>query len=97
MIESQDPADLSQWHPLDGYIARAIPSKFVVTMSLPSLTNPADPGVLFTVLGTVPSMSIPQNFIEIQSLKLKGYNQDDARRLEVYMGGSIRYVRTRSA
>lgn len=96
MIESQDPADLTLWHPLDGYIARVIPSKFVVTINLPDLTNPAEPGVLFTVLGTVPSMSVPQNSVEIQSLKLKGYNQDDLRRLEVYMGGSIRYVRTRS-
>jgi prepilin-type N-terminal cleavage/methylation domain-containing protein len=96
MIESQDPLDLTQWHLLDGYIARAVPSKFIVTISLPNLANPADPGVLFTVLGTVPSMAVPQNSIELQSLKLKGYSQDDLRRLEVYMGGSIRYVRARS-
>jgi prepilin-type N-terminal cleavage/methylation domain-containing protein len=96
MVESQDPVDLTQWHPLEGYFARAIPSKFVVTVNLPDLTNPAEPGVLFTVLGTVPSMAVPQNSVEIQSPKLKGYNQDDLRRLEVYMGGSIRYVRARS-
>jgi prepilin-type N-terminal cleavage/methylation domain-containing protein len=96
LIEARDQVDPTQWNPLPGAIRKTIPSRFVVSVSLPTLANPADPGVIFTSLGTVPAIVAPQNFIELQSLKLKGNNQDDLRRLEVYMGGAIRYVRSRS-
>jgi prepilin-type N-terminal cleavage/methylation domain-containing protein len=96
LIESRDLIDPTQWNPLPGNIIKTIPSKFVISVSLPTLANPADPGVIFNAVGTVPAIAAPQNFIELQSLKLKGNNQDDLRRLEVYMGGAVRYVRSRS-
>ncbi len=96
LIEARDQVDPTQWHPLPGAVIKTIPSRFVTSVSLPTLANPADPGVIFTALGTVPGIVAPQNFIQLQSMKLKGNNQDDLRRLEVYMGGSVRYVRTRS-
>jgi len=79
-----------QWSVPPGFMRNNIPSKFVITVSLP------DQMVIFSPLGFITNFNSQQNSISIQSEKLKRYNQPDLRVISVFAGGSIQYNKTES-
>lgn len=82
---------LSTWTKMAGFVDKSIPPQFNVTMSLQDQT------VVFSSLGFVSNFVTAHNSIILQSDKLKGYNRDDERIINVYAGGSIQYVKARSS
>lgn len=82
---------LSTWTKMAGFVDKSIPPQFNVTMSLQDQT------VVFSSLGLVSNFVTAHNSIILQSDKLKGYNRDDERIINVYAGGSIQYVKARSS
>jgi len=82
---------LNAWNKMTGFVDKSIPPQFNVTMSLQDQT------VVFSSLGLVSNFVTTHNSIVLQSDKLKGYNRDDERIINVYAGGSIQYVKARSS
>jgi type II secretion system protein H len=79
------------WSSVPGFLVKSIPSQFTVTVSLPG-TAP-NQTVEFSSVGIVEGYDSTKNTVTLQSLTLKNKGQPDLRRLQVYGGGSIRYVR----
>ncbi|TRZ91980.1 type II secretion system protein GspH [bacterium] len=79
------------WSSVPGFLVKSIPSQFTVTVSLPG-TAP-NQTVEFSPVGIVEGYDSLKNTVTLQSLTLKNKGQPDLRRLQVYGGGSIRYVR----
>ncbi|MFQ6038083.1 MAG: prepilin-type N-terminal cleavage/methylation domain-containing protein [Candidatus Aminicenantales bacterium] len=84
------------WATIPGFVRRAIPDRFVVTMNLPDVVGVPEKGVVFSPLGFVTNYTLDQNSLSLQSTKLKGYGQPDLRVISVYAGGSIQYTKTGS-
>jgi type II secretion system protein H len=82
------------WSPVPGFVVKSIPSQFTVTVSLPG-TAP-NQTVEFSSVGIVEGYDSTKNTITLQSLALKQKQQRDLRILQVYGGGSVRYVRAAS-
>lgn len=74
---------------------KTIPAGFNVTITFP--TTGGDHTAVFSPLGTFPEFAVNQNSITLQSPKLDRANQDDERELSIFMGGSIHYVKKKSA
>jgi type II secretion system protein H len=88
-LESQDAAGV--WTRVAGFLTKAISSRFVVTLSLPS-----SQAVEFTPLGIVEGYDSTHNSLTVQSLRLKAKRQPDLRILTVFGGGTVSYVRSKS-
>jgi prepilin-type N-terminal cleavage/methylation domain-containing protein len=82
------------WSSVPGFLVKNIPSRFTVTVRLPG-TAP-NQTVEFSSVGLVEGYDSTKNTVTLQSLKLKNKQQPDLRILQVYGGGSIRYVRAAS-
>jgi len=78
------------WVTIPGFVGKTIPTKFNVTMSLPSEI------VTFSSMGFITDFDVNLNSITVQSLKLESYNQPDLRTVSVFAGGSIRYEESQS-
>lgn len=82
--------DQNQWKVIPGFIRKRISSKFNVKVNFP------DQAVIFSPLGLISNFSFNQNSIIIQSQKLKSYDHPDQRIINVFVGGSIAYVKSQS-
>lgn len=83
------------WVKVGGAPRRDIPAKFVVTLTLP--LDGADYVVDFSSLGTIANFVTGQlNSIVIQSPKLYRLGRMDLRVLNLFMGGSIQYLKQKS-
>lgn len=90
IIEREETA--GTWTMLPGFVSRLIPSKFVVTVDLPS----PDFAVGYSPMGTVTNFDLQHNTVILQSGRLESYNQPDQREIKVYTGGSVRFVKSES-
>ena len=82
------------WSAFPGFVAKSIPAQYTVTINLPG-TAP-NQTVEFSSVGIVEGYDSIKNTVTLQSLDLKGKRQPDLRILQIYGGGSIRYVRATS-
>jgi prepilin-type N-terminal cleavage/methylation domain-containing protein len=82
------------WFSVPGFVVKSIPSQFTVTISLPG-TAP-NQTIEFSSVGIVEGYDSTKNTVTLQSLTLKKKGQRDLRILQVYGGGSIRYIRAAS-
>lgn len=87
-IEREDTSAV--WNTIPGFVQKVIPQKFNITVNLPSDT------VQFSPLGFVTNYSTAQNSVTLQSQKLQRLNQPDLRVINVFIGGSVRYLKTQS-
>ncbi len=79
------------WTGAPGQLPRVLPAKYVVTLNLPD-----DNSVEFSSVGLVEGYDSTRNSLTIQSLSLKAKGRDDIRQLQVFAGGSIRYLKMSS-
>lgn len=79
------------WSAVPGYVTRFIPTKFTVTLNIPSTQT-----VQFSAVGLVDNYSSTQNTVTIKSTKLKANGQPDLRLIQIFGGGSIRFSRSSS-
>jgi len=85
------------WVKAEGAPRNVIPPKFAVTINLP--VEGSDFVVEFSPLGTIvnlPIVSNTQYSISLRSPKLDRPGQMDLRVLNLFMGGSIRYLKQKS-
>jgi prepilin-type N-terminal cleavage/methylation domain-containing protein len=82
------------WSILPSYVVKSIPPQYTVTINLPG-TAP-NQTVEFSSVGIVEGYDSTKNTVTLQSLALKNKGQRDLRILQVYGGGSIRYIRVAS-
>jgi len=87
-VEKEDSPD--EWTDIPGRVKKTISSRFNVDVNL------HDQAVVFSPLGMLSNLSISQNYITIQSPILKEQNQDDQRTINVFAGGSVEYIKSRS-
>ena len=87
-VEIEETAD--NWQPVTGEVTQAIPAKFNVTINLPNQW------IEFSPLGIVLNYDPQRNSIVLQSERLQQAGQPDVRRIWVYQGGSIRFVKEES-
>lgn len=83
-IEQQN----GQWNVPPGFMRKTIPSNFSIDVQFP------DQNVLFSPLGIIGNFDSQQNYISLQSTKLKGSGQPDLRVISVLAGGSVRYEKS---
>ena len=78
------------WTDVPGYARRVVPSKFVLTVNLPNQS------VVFTPLGLVDirTYSTALSTISVQSPKLQGGSQPSTRTINVFLGGTLKYVKS---
>jgi prepilin-type N-terminal cleavage/methylation domain-containing protein len=85
------------WAKAEGAPRKAIPLKFPVTINLPA--DGADFVVDFSSLGTIvnlPVLTNAQYSITLRSPKLDRPGQMDLRVLNLFMGGSVQYLKQKS-
>ncbi|MBN1222480.1 MAG: prepilin-type N-terminal cleavage/methylation domain-containing protein [Candidatus Aminicenantes bacterium] len=80
------------WTTASNQISRFIPSKINCTVDLPT----PDLDVIYSALGFCMNYDIQHNTVNLQSDRLKHFNQPDVRKIHVFMGGALRYVKTNS-
>lgn len=85
-IEQQN----GQWNVPPGFIRKIIPTDFTVNVQFPDQT------VVFSPLGIIGNFDSQQNYISLQSTKLKRSGQPDLRVISVLAGGSVQYEKTMS-
>ena len=90
IIEREETA--GNWTMIPGFVSRLIPPKFDVTVDLPD----PDLDVVYSALGTVTNFDILHNTVILQSDRLERQNQPDQREIQVYTGGSVRFVKSES-
>ncbi len=73
-------------------VSKRLSNKFVITVNLPD--TPASDTVVFSPLGIVTNYSVNQNTVSIQSPVLAGHNQQSTRTIQIYAGGSVKYVKS---
>jgi prepilin-type N-terminal cleavage/methylation domain-containing protein len=88
LIEREDTP--SHWSQMPGLLRKEISSKFTVTVDFPNLA------VEFSPLGFVSNFDSAHNAITLQSAKLAHYNQPDQRAISIFVGGSVKYIKTTS-
>ncbi len=91
VVRLEKEASSGTWTDVHGMIPKTIPAKFVVTLNLP-----ADQSVEFSSVGLIESYDSTRNSLTIQSPNLRAKGKYDLRRIQVFAGGSIRYLRTTS-
>ena len=84
-VEVEETAN--NWQIVSDEVPQAIPAKFNVTINLPNRW------IEFSPLGIVVNYDPQRNSIVLQSDRLQQASQPDIRRIWVYQGGSIRYVK----
>lgn len=84
MIERETSPD--NWSLLPGYVIRTISPRFIIELELPE-----PPVVEFSSVGTIEDFDSTRNLIVLKSQKLKGYRQPNARIVQIFGGGSIKY------
>lgn len=83
------------WVKAEGAPRNIIPPKFAVTINLPA--DGADFIVEFSPLGTIENLATGQSHsIVLRSPKLNRPGQMDLRVLNLFMGGSIQYLKQKS-
>jgi len=85
-IEKEDNRD--EWNQISGFMRKSIPLRFNVYINLPNQT------VVFSPLGLIPNFTTGQNNVTLQSPKLRRYNKADQRSINVFAGGSVRYLKS---
>lgn len=90
IIEREETA--GNWTTIPQFVSRLIPPKFNVTVDLPD----PDLAVVYSALGTVMNFDLQHNTVILQSERLDHYNQPDQREIQVYTGGSVRFVKSES-
>ena len=90
IIEREETA--GTWTIIPEFVSRLIPPKFDVTVDLPE----PDHDVVYSALGTVTNFDILHNRVILQSDRLERHNQPDQREIQVYTGGSVRFVKSES-
>lgn len=83
-------ASPSSWILLPGTMRKAISSDFYVTVNFPNNR------IEFSPLGFVSNFSSSQSRITLKSEKLEARSQPDLRILQIFAGGSIRYIKLES-
>lgn len=78
----------NNWVEVPGFVRRSIPSKFPVTINLPSQI------VVFSPLGFVINYSTTEHDISIQSPNIQRQGQPSTRTVVIYAGGSIQYMKS---
>lgn len=73
-------------------IPKRLSTKFNITVNLPD--TPASDTVVFSPLGLVDNFNVNQNSISIQSPVLAAHNQQSTRTVQVYAGGSVKYLKS---
>jgi type II secretion system protein H len=79
------------WTAASNFIPIDISTKVIITPNLPS-----SQAIEFSPVGIVQGYDSTHNSVTLQSLKLKGYRQQDLRILTIFQGGSVRYQRSAS-
>jgi prepilin-type N-terminal cleavage/methylation domain-containing protein len=82
------------WVKAEGAPRKAIPAKFAVTFALPA--DGADFVVDFSPVGSIVNFTTDLNSITLQSPKLDRPGQMDQRVLNLFLGGSIQYLKQKS-
>lgn len=82
------------WVKAEAAPRKAIPAKFAVTIALPA--DGDDFIVDFSPVGSVVNFTLNLNSITLQSPKLDRPGQMDQRVLNLFMGGSIQYLKQKS-
>jgi prepilin-type N-terminal cleavage/methylation domain-containing protein len=90
-LELERETQPSTWEMMPKYVRRVISTNFNVTVSLPGNC------VVYSSLGLVDNFSTLMNTVTVQSDKLKQQEQMDVREILVYAGGTVQYLRSRSA
>jgi prepilin-type N-terminal cleavage/methylation domain-containing protein len=90
VIEQEATRD--NWVRAPKAVQKRLSNKFIITIDLPD--TPASDTVVFTPLGLVENYSVTQNSVSLQSPVLLGHNQQSTRTIQVYAGGSVRYVKS---
>lgn len=78
--------DAVNWERVPGIMFKTVPAQFNFTLNLPNDM------LTFSSMGVVVDFDSTMNSITLQSPKLYRLNQPDLRILNVFAGGSIRYV-----
>ena len=78
------------WNSMPGFNRKFLPASFNVTVNFPTQI------VQFSPLGFVSNYSSTQNSITVQSAKLNDYSQYDQRVINVFIGGSVQYIKSQS-
>jgi prepilin-type N-terminal cleavage/methylation domain-containing protein len=73
-------------------VSKRISNKFIVAVNFPD--TPASDTVVFSPLGIVDNYHLNQNSMSIQSPVLLGHNQPSTRPIQIYAGGSVKYVKS---
>jgi hypothetical protein len=55
-----------------------------------------DYDVVYTPMGTVKNYDLLHNTVILQSDRLERHNQPDQREIQIYTGGSVRFVKSES-
>ena len=82
-------ATAGTWTTAPGTVQKSIPSKFGVTLTLPTTKD-----VIFTPMGFVSNCDSTKNSIMISSSKLASLSQQSNRTVRFYTGGSIQFLKS---
>ncbi|MFC2163395.1 Tfp pilus assembly protein FimT/FimU [Acidobacteriota bacterium] len=77
----------STWTLMPGMVKKPVPTKYNITINLPSFI------ATFSPLGFVTDFDTNLNSVVLQSPKLNRFGQPDQRIVSVFAGGSVRYVK----
>jgi len=94
VIEKEDT--LGNWAILPNFIRKRLSKTLNVSINFPAVMSGSGQSVDFSPLGLITNYVINQDTIVLQSDRLKGYNQPDQRIIRVYMGGSLKYIKSQS-
>ena len=78
----------NNWVEAPGYVRKAIPNRYVVTINLPGQL------LVFSPLGLVLNYSTTQHDISIQSPNIQRQGQPSTRTIVVFAGGSVQYTKS---
>lgn len=76
------------WQEVPGFVRRSIPSKYTVTVNLPSQQ------IVYSPLGMVLNYNTAQNSIALQSQDIQRQGQPGTRTITAFAGGSVHYVKS---
>jgi type II secretion system protein H len=88
IMESQDAA--GNWAAVTGVPKQFIAGDLRVTVNLP------DQSIVYSPLGLVDNYTAGQNSISLSSEQIRLQHQPDVRSLNIFAGGSVQYIRSRS-
>jgi prepilin-type N-terminal cleavage/methylation domain-containing protein len=94
VIEKEDI--LGNWTILPDFIRKRLSNTLNISVNFPAVMSGSGQSVNFSPLGIITNYSINLDTIVLQSDRLKGYNQPDQRIIRVYLGGSLKYIKSQS-